>query len=354
MKIETVRTERFSLPLLAPFQTSAGFVERRDLALVRITTEDDTCGTGEVTPLPQLDGITVSQAASALNDPLVHSLRGMPVDETSGPMTVLRDRLPRCSFAALEAALLDLEARILGLPLADMLQPKRDESLLVNAVIAAEDTDEIIAAAARVLAGGYETVKLKVGFPNDVWRVSALRDALGYGVRIRLDANGAWWAGEAVQKVASLLEFGIELIEQPVKADDLPGMNRVRESINVPVVADEGVRNLADVQRHIEQAACDGIAIKLAPVGGLTAAREMADLAAKTGLFTIVTSALDGPVGLAVGAHFASTVADNDLSHGLATAELLDPSVVPDWLHARDGRIYIPDLPGHGVNYSTD
>lgn len=353
MRIESVRTERFSLPLLAPFQTSAGRVERRDLALFRVTTDSGEVGTGEVTPLPQLDGITVSQAASALNDPLVQSLFGMAIDETAALLPELRERLPRCSFAALETALIDLEARILGLPLADMLQSEHDRNLLVNAVIAAENADEIAAAAEKVLAGGYETVKLKVGFANDAWRVSALRETLGYGVRIRLDANGAWFAAEAVQKLGDLLEFGIELIEQPVKADDLPGMNRVRESLNVPIVADEGVRSAADVKRHIEEGACDGIAIKLAPTGGLTAAREMAEMAAKGGLFTIVTSALDGPVGLATSAHFASTVADNDLAHGLATAELLDPSVVPDWLHARDGRIALPDLPGHGVDYST-
>lgn len=352
MRIDSVRTERFSLPLLAPFQTSAGYVERRDLALVRISTDEGQSGTGEVTPLPQYDGITVSQAASALNDPLVQALFGMEIDETANLLPELRERLPRCSFAALEAALIDLEARLLGLPMADVLQSERSESLIVNAVIAAESADEIATAAQKVLDGGYQTVKLKVGFANDVWRVSALREALGYGVRIRLDANGAWWAGEAVQKIADLLEFGIELIEQPVKADDLPGMNRVRDSLNVPIVADEGVRSAEDVQLHIEQGACDGIAIKLAPTGGLTAAREMADLAAKAGLFTIVTSALDGPVGLATGAHFAATVADNDLAHGLGTAELLDPSVVPDWLQAANGRIMIPDLPGHGVDYA--
>jgi o-succinylbenzoate synthase len=353
MRIESIRTERFSLPLLAPFQTSAGLVERRDLSLFRITVEDGHVGTGEVTPLPQLDGITVSQAASALNDPMVQSLFGMQVEETATLLPELRERLPRCSFAALETALLDLEARMLGLKLADLIAPEHDDSILVNAVIAAESADDIAAAGKRVVEGGYETVKLKVGFPNDVWRVSALRDAVGYGVRIRLDANGAWWGAEAVQKIGDLTEFGIELIEQPVKADDLVGMHNVRETFNVPIVADEGVRTVADVQRHVEEAACDGIAIKLAPTGGLTAAREMAELAAKGGLFTIVTSALDGPVGLATGVHFASTVADNDLAHGLATAELLDPSIVPDWLHAAEGRIRLPDLPGHGVDYST-
>jgi o-succinylbenzoate synthase len=353
MRIANVRTERFSLPLLAPFQTSAGLVERRDLALFRVTTESGLTGTGEVTPLPQLDGITVSQAASALGDPLVNSLFGTEVEECAALLPELRDRLPRCSFAAVEAALLDLEARMLDLPLADMLAPEHDASVLVNAVIAAESADEIAAAGARVLADGYETVKLKVGFANDVWRVSALREAIGYGVRIRLDANGAWWASEAVEKIGHLLEFGIELIEQPVHADDLVGMNRVRETFNVPIVADEGVRGLDDLQRHIEEAACDGIAIKLAPTGGLTAARELADLAAKAGKFTIVTSALDGPVGLATGVHFASTVADNDLAHGLATAELLDPSVVPEWLQAKRGRIALPALAGHGVDYPT-
>ncbi len=353
MRIESVRTERFSLPLRAPFQTSAGRVERRDLALFRVTTEDGLAGTGEVTPLPQLDGITVSQAASALNDPLVHELFGIEVEQCAALLPELRERLPRCSFAALEAALLDLEARLLDLPLADMLASEHEADVLVNAVIAAEGADEIAAAGARVAAGGYQTVKLKVGFANDVWRVSGLRDAVGYGVRIRLDANGAWWAAEAVQKIGDLLEFGIELIEQPVRADDLVGMNRVRETFNVPIVADEGVRGVDDLQRHIEEAACDGIAIKLAPTGGLSAARELAELAAKAGKFTIVTSALDGPVGLATGVHFASTVADNDLAHGLATAELLDPSVVPDWLHAKQGRISLPPLTGHGVDYST-
>ena len=100
------------------------------------------------------------------------------------------------------------------------------------------------------------------------------------------------------------------------------GMHRVRDSAIVPIVADEGVRTAADLERHIANGACDGVAIKLSQVGGIAAAAQLADTAKQAGLLAFVTSALDGPIGLAAGHSLCCGAPDFEVANGLATGGL--------------------------------
>ncbi|MBJ7348484.1 MAG: hypothetical protein JHC87_07935, partial [Thermoleophilaceae bacterium] len=342
--------ERFSLALEAPFHTSAAVFSQRELALITVFGEDGTVGHGEVTPLEELNGISIEDACDALSGGTLDALVGLEPEALASELERLGARLPACAYAGLEAALCDLEARSLKLPLAQMINPQAAASVPVNAVISVQDPSDVAAAGERALDAGFSTVKLKVGFSDDRQRVEALRTAVGSEMHIRLDANGAWQVEEATEKINVLAEFRLELIEQPVAADDVAGMSRVREATAVPVVADEGVRTVAQLQHHVELAACDGIAVKLAPSGGLTRAWELVGLARKAGIFAVVTSSLDGPVGLATSVHFAAAVNDASLAHGLATADAYEDAAMPAWLTPSNGCITLPELSGNGIN----
>ena len=117
--------------------------------------------------------------------------------------------------------------------------------------ISAIKPEEVAALGEHAVAAGFSTVKLKVGFADDRWRLEALRDAVGFQTLIRLDANGGWYTGEAIEQIQELQEYGLELIEQPVAPDDLAAMHRVRDASMVPIVADEGVRSVEDLDLHI-------------------------------------------------------------------------------------------------------
>jgi L-alanine-DL-glutamate epimerase-like enolase superfamily enzyme len=202
---------------------------------------------------------------------------------------------------------------------------------------------------------GFQTVKLKVGFASDDrWRVEALREAIGFETLMRLDANGAWYTGEAIDLISELSEFGLELIEQPVAPDDLAAMHRVRDASLVPIVADEGVRTVEDLDLHVANGACDGVAIKLAQVGGITGASVLAGNAARAGLLTFVTSTLDGPVGLAAGLHFAAARSDFSVANGLATGGLFEETYASGLPQVVDGKLELSDAPGLGIELDED
>src|SRR5436853_202989 len=147
------------------------------------------------------------------------------------------------------------------------------------------------------------------------------RCALGPEVRIRVDANEAWDLETAKTTLAELEPFGIELAEQPVAG--LEAMAELAALTSIPLAADESVASLAEAEEAAALDACSYTGIKLSKVGGPEAALAIADV-----IPSYVTSALDGPVGIAAAAQVALSLAETThperlhLAHGLATQRL--------------------------------
>ena len=99
---------------------------------------------------------------------------------------------------------------------------------------------------------------------------------------IYVDANTAWTPKEAVRKIRELARYGVELVEQPTKPDDLAGLSLVREHSELPIIADESVKRTSDIPILAE--CVDGINIKLVKCGGLLEAHRMISVARAHGL----------------------------------------------------------------------
>ena len=181
-----------SVPLREPFATAAGVVSARDLLLLTIEDDDGIAGFGEAAALEPYDGVSTEAVAAALA-------------ERSG------DGGPPQARAAEEMARLDLEARRDGRPLGEL----GAEAIAVNRTLPAGPPDEVAARAEAGVRAGYSCFKLKVGLPDDVDRVAAVRGAIGSWPALRLDANGAWRPEEAVERIAALEPYDIQLVEQP-------------------------------------------------------------------------------------------------------------------------------------------
>jgi O-succinylbenzoate synthase len=197
----------------------------------------------------------------------------------------------------------------------------------VNALIPAVPPDE-----AAALAAGLSDVKVKVGDPSDVERVAAVRDAIGPHGRLRVDANGAWDVETAVSRMARMARYDVELFEQPVAS--LEDLAAVRRRVDVPVAADECVRDLDDARRLAALRAADVLVVKVQPLGGVAAALDVADAA---GVPVIVSSMYETSVGLAAGLALAAALDELPYACGLGTATLLAADVVADPLVPVDG-----------------
>ncbi len=178
--------------------------------------------------------------------------------------------------------------------------------------------------AERWAESGFTTFKLKLGTGDDVAQVRAVRERLGPEAKLRVDANGAWDVDEALGVLRLIEPLGIELVEQPVS--DAAGMAKVTAAVSTLIAADETVERVKDAERAKRNRACDLATVKLSKVGGIGEANGIAGQ-----LPIYLSSALDGPVGIAAAAHAAQALpfsgpADG-LAHGLATQVLFAGSI---------------------------
>lgn len=196
-------------------------------------------------------------------------------------------------------------------------------------------------AAALALRSECGTIKVKVGDEDLVDRVAAVRSACGPGVRIRLDANGAWDVDTALRMIGQLRTYDIELIEDPVAT--LEELAAIRGRAGIPVAAESCIRTLADARRLRELEAVDAIVLKPQRIGGVREALRAADV---SGVPAIASSALETSVGLAAVVALAAALPELPFAHGAGTALLLASDVVTDPLIPVDGWLkpYRPDL----------
>lgn len=233
------------------------------------------------------------------------------------------------------------EARTLGFP-----EPVR-RRVPVNATVPAVDPGRAHAIAAR---SGCGTAKVKVAEPgqrlaDDLARVEAVRDALGPGGRVRVDANGAWSVDEAITALGALARLGLEYAEQPcASTEDLAELRRAlaRRGIDVPIAADESIRRSGDPERVVALGAADIAVLKVQPLGGVRACLALAD---RLGLPVVVSSALETSIGLAAGLALAAALPELPYACGLNTGPLLDGDLVAEPLRAVDGEIAVPAAP---------
>jgi O-succinylbenzoate synthase len=186
------------------------------------------------------------------------------------------------------------------------------------------------------VADGFGTLKVKVGDADGLDRVAAVREAVGAGIRIRVDANGAWDVDGAVAAVARMAGYDLELVEQPVAS--LEDLAVVRRRVEVRVAADESVRDLDDARRLAALGAADALVVKVQPLGGIAATLEIIEAA---GVAVIVSSMYETSVGLAAGLALAAALDELPYACGLGTAALFAADVVADPLVPVDGRLAV-------------
>ena len=190
-----------------------------------------------------------------------------------------------------------------------------------------------------VAASGCRTAKVKVAEPGqaqsqDIERVAAVRDALGPGGRIRVDANGGWSVPAAARMLGDLARFGLEYAEQPCAT--LEELAELRRLVDIPVAADESIRRARDPLRVRAAGAADIVVVKVAPLGGVRAALRVAQAC---GLPVVVSSAVDSSVGLAAGVALAAALPELPYACGLATMSLLEGDVTAEPLTESGGEL---------------
>lgn len=208
----------------------------------------------------------------------------------------------------------------------------------VNVTVPAVDART---AFAMVVSSGCQTAKVKVADPgqspdDDIDRLAAVRDAIGPEGKIRIDVNAAWDLETAIEQLTRMARFDLEYAEQPVRTID--EMIELRRRVPVRIAADEAVRMAADPLEVAERGAADILVLKVQPLGGVVRAL---DLAHRSGLPAVVSSALETSVGIAAGLTAAACLPALDFACGLGTVSLLTGDVVTEPLLPINGMMEV-------------
>jgi o-succinylbenzoate synthase len=340
VRIASVEVVPYALPFRRPYVTVRGSLTQREMVLLRLRSEDGLTGLGEAVPLSLRGGATLTRVVEELE--LLGELSELDEAGLSGGVANLS---PPARCAAL-TALLDLRGRRAAAE--GHSTPAPGKPVRCNATLVAGEPAAVAEDARGWAAEGFATFKLKLGTGANVDQARAVREALGPEARIRVDANASWDVATAKHTLAELEELDVELAEQPVAT--LEEAAEVAAATTIPIAGDESVESRADAERAVALNACALAGVKLSKVGGPEEAIAIAEV-----LPSYLSSALDGPVGIAAAAQVAQTLREEapdeglDLAHGLATQRLFASTIAAVECELRDGMLHPPAGPGLGV-----
>jgi L-Ala-D/L-Glu epimerase / N-acetyl-D-glutamate racemase len=214
---------------------------------------------------------------------------------------------PNAARAALELAVLDCALRRSGRGMATLLPPRR-HCVTYSGVITAGPIARAVQHARQMRAIGLRDIKVKVGFDDDVARVTAVRAALGPAASLRLDANGAWSFERAVEVLNAVAPLAIAAVEQPLTRGPVEDLVHLRRATPIPVMVDESLVTRTDAEVLIAAGAADLFNVRISKCGGL--ARSLA----------IASDALVAGLGVQVGSQVGETAILSAAGRHLAAA----------------------------------
>lgn len=355
-----LRTRLIAAPLHTPFVTALRTATHAESLLVELSAtdgdspDDGLSGWGEAPQVWQVTGESLTGAQACIEGPIAVALSGLGPDDLTEALRRVQGAAAGNfgAKAAVDVALHDLAARRCGRTLHGFLGSTVG-TVRTDVTLSAGDADALAVAAADRLADGFDVLKVKVGTGDgaaDFERVRRIRDTVGPGPRIRLDANQGWSRRDAVRAIHAMEDAGcdVEFVEQPVPARDLEGMAWITDRVSTPILADESVYGVRDLVAVIRHGAADLVNVKLAKCGGLGPARTLLELAREHGLGTIVGSMMESHVGVGAAAALVAAYPTTVVSD-LDAAWWLTEAPVTGGIRYDGPVISLPAAPGSGV-----
>ncbi len=352
MKIVRIEGIPFSIPFCRPLSFANGTVASADHVLVRIWTDVGVTGEAEVVPRAMTYGDSQASTMHALQawfEPTLVGLDPFAVERVTEVLNRVAGNHP--VKAAIDLALHDVIGKVTGQPCFRLLGGYTDR-LLVSYMLGLGSPAEVAEeAVAKAEAYGIRAFKIKVGVDPklDVAICRAVRDALGDGVLLYVDANHGYRAEDAIEALRAMADCGVAWAEEPSPASDPIGRRLVSRSVPLPIGADESATTLADAARELQSGAIRIISVKPARTG-FTTSRYIVGLATALGARSVCGSQIESSVGVLASLAFgAACAATASTPAELATWMELEDDLLQEPLQIRDGTMHCPFRPGLGI-----
>ncbi|TDN60060.1 muconate cycloisomerase family protein [Scandinavium goeteborgense] len=358
--IESIACWLVDIPTIRPHKLSMTTMGCQTLTIVRMTCAQGV-GWGEATTIGGLSYGSESPESikSAIETYLSPLLCGQTFSGVAALAAKMNASVKGNTFAksALETAFLDVQGKMLGLPVSALLGGALTERLPVLWTLASGDTEKDIDEGKRLLAEGrHDTFKLKIGareLKTDLRHALAIKAALGDEVSIRVDVNQAWDVTTAIKGMTELQAGGIDLVEQPIPRWDQRGLITLSQRFAVPILADEAVATAHDGYALASGGFTGAYALKIAKAGGPVQALKLAQVAQAAGVALYGGTMLEGTLGTVASLHAWSTI---NMHWG---TEMFGPLLLKDDIVVRPldfshGQVTLPQEPGLGVDIDPD
>ncbi|MFD0688255.1 mandelate racemase/muconate lactonizing enzyme family protein [Actinomadura fibrosa] len=361
MNIDRIETFAVGLPTRRSFGVSGGAVAVAGRPSVRVLVKvgaDGAHGWGEATPIPAWTYETAESIVTTIDRYLAPAILGRPAWDLDG-VTAAFDRAVNRGFSigaplaksAVDVALHDLLGRAAGVPLGRLWGQRRRETIELGWIVSGQSPDEVAGSVAEGRDLGHRAFKVKIGLHDeatDAAVVEAVRRHAGDGAPLWVDANQAYTAHAALRMARRLDGLGVAAFEQPLPANDIDGLRRLRDASPIPVALDESLRHPSDLATFVRLGAVDIAIAKVQRTGGLTLSRRLCAFAEDAGVELMGSGLTDSDLGLAASLHlFAAFGIGTPVD--LNGRQFIESPYAGPTVRVEDGVAHVPDGPGLGV-----
>jgi L-alanine-DL-glutamate epimerase-like enolase superfamily enzyme len=366
VKITAIETIPVRVPLKPQFAIKSGRGGSHTTSpflIVKVHTDGGLVGLGEASCTPRWSGEDQFSARHFIKTYFEPALVGLPVSRIDLCAEAFVPLVANNPFtkAAVEMALWDLAGKAAGKAVYELLGGRVRDVVPTKWSVSGRDPGPAAEIARWAVGAGFRKMKVKVGIDpdGDVARVRAVRDVVGPGFPLGVDANGGWGtADNAAAVIDRLRAFNLAFVEQPVPASDLFGMAELRAlARDIPIIADESVYTLGDAKNLARANAADVFSIYVGKAGGIGPAREIADFTRSVGLSCTVGSNLELGIGSAAMIHLA--IATPAITAERYACDIIGPlyyedDIIAQPLPLKPGEARPPEGPGLGVVLDDD
>ncbi len=359
-RIDRVETFAVALPTKRSFGVSGGAVAVAGQPSIRVlvkVTADGAYGWGEATPLPAWTYETAESIVTTIDRYLAPAVIGTPAWHLDAVDRAF-DRAINRGFtigaplakSAVDTALHDLLGRAAGVPLGVLWGRRRAETIELGWIVSGQSPAEVGDSVAEGSDAGHRAFKVKIGLHDEETDLAVVAAVCEHapGAPVWVDANQAYTTDAALRMARRLDEFGITAFEQPLPANDIAGLRRLREHSPVPVALDESLRHPTDLATFVRLDAVDVAIAKVQRSGGLTLSHRLCSLAEDCGVRLMGSGLTDSDLGLAASLHlFAAYGIDTPVD--LNGRQFIESPYAGGTVRVEKGVARVPDGPGLGV-----
>jgi L-alanine-DL-glutamate epimerase-like enolase superfamily enzyme len=358
VKITKIEIFPIGMAYAKPYEQATGVTKMARRVVIKLYTDDGIVGLGEAsTLLPNRTGESAQAIAVVISNLFAPLLIGEDPLQIQAVMQKLRKAsMDKYGFlyskTAVDMALHDIAGKVYGVPVAALLGGVVRTSIGVSRSVPLAAPAEVGTAAERLARDGYKMITVKAGLDPamDLQRVKAVREAVGAGFPVEVDANQGYRADVAVRWLSKMEEYDIENVEQPCPWWDITGMAEVARALRCTVTADESVLCPAEAMNFARHQAADAFTIKVAKCGGFLQAKRIAAVADAAGLSCNMGSEHPAGIGTAAMAHFWASTPEIEDSVGYGSPlERFEDDIIKDPIYFKDGVVHLPSGAGLGV-----